>query len=270
MKKPPSLIKWTGSKRSQTHEIVKLFPDAKRYIEPFLGGGAILYHATKLFPVCLGNDIYKPLMNIWDLVKFNPSDLCASYEYNWNLLQENFPEYYYEVRTKFNSTKNGKDLLFLSRTCTNGIIRFNKSGEFNNSLHLSRRGMKPDKFKSIVFDWFENLKTTHFFCDDFCQFENEINKNDFLYLDPPYFNSRNRYTNNLEPDKLFNFLETANNIGSKWALSFDGTRGNDDFQGDIPKELYKNHKLLHSGNSAVKKVLSSKIEIVHESLYMNY
>ncbi|MDX5584113.1 MAG: DNA adenine methylase [Aureibaculum sp.] len=270
MKKPPSLIKWTGSKRSQSEEIVKLFPEAKRYIEPFLGGGSILYHASQHFSTCLGNDIYNPLIDIWNLVKNDPKELCHSYEQEWNLLQDTFPEHYYKVRSRFNSEKNAKDLLFLSRTCTNGIIRFNKSGEFNNSLHLTRRGMQPEKFKSIVFDWSIRLKKTSFTCGDFNLLKNSITKNDFLYLDPPYINSKNRYISNLEPEKLFIFLENINETGAKWALSFDGTRGDNDFRSEIPKELYVNKKLLHSGNSAVKKVLSSKVEVVYESLYMNY
>lgn len=270
MKKPPSLIKWTGSKRSQAEEIVKLFRPATRYLEPFLGGGSILYHATEYFPTCIGNDVYKPLIEIWNLVKTNPTEVCDGYEYDWNLLQSKFPEHYYEVRNRFNSRESAKDLLFLSRTCTNGIIRFNKSGKFNNSLHVTRRGMQPETFKSIVFDWSARLQNTSFYFGDFMMLENEITKNDFIYMDPPYLNSKNRYISNLEIDKLFNFLETLNNIGAKWALSFDGTRGDSDLQVPIPKELYKSQKLIHSGNSAVMKVLSSTIEAVHEAVYMNY
>ena len=270
MKKPPSLIKWTGSKRSQAEQIANIFPNAKRYIEPFLGGGSILYHATSHFPICIGNDLYKPLIDIWEQVKTNPVDVYNTYKEDWEALQKKFPEYYYDVRSRFNLNKNGNDLLFLTRTCTNGIIRFNKDGDFNNSLHVTRRGMQPEKFKLIVLDWSVKLKNTSFTCGDFSVLEEEITKNDFLYLDPPYLNSKNRYISNLEPEKLFNFLEKINSIGAKWAMSFDGTRGSNDFRTEIPKELFQNQKLFHSGNSAVKKVLSSKVEPVHESIYMNY
>jgi DNA adenine methylase len=270
MNKPPSLIKWTGSKRSQSEDIVKLFPKAKRYIEPFLGGGSILYHATKHYDKCIGNDIYEPLIGLWDLVKSDPYNVCDRYEREWNFLQESFPEHYYKVRSRFNAKKEASDLLFLSRTCTNGIIRFNKAGEFNNSLHLTRRGMQPKRFKAIVFAWFARLANTTFSCGDFEELKKTVTKDDFLYMDPPYLNSKNRYISNLEEQKLFGFLEFLNTTGAKWALSFDGTRGENDLRADIPKELYKTNKLLLSGNSAVRKVLSSTVEVVHESIYTNY
>ena len=70
--------------------------------------------------------------------------------------------------------------------------------------------------------------------------------------------------------KLWDFLELANSKGAKWALSFDGTRGENDLVAEVPKELYKSHNLLKAGNSAVKKVLSSSVEEVKESIYLNY
>ena len=270
MNKPPSLIKWTGSKRLQSIEISKHFPQAKRYHEPFLGGGSVLFFATKHFDDCIASDIYTPLITLWSRVKNEPEIVIDTYRKEWKSLQQDFPKYYYKVRERFNEKQSEHDLLFLSRTCANGIIRFNNKGEFNNSLHVTRKGMNPNNFERIVIEWSKQLVNTTFLNTDYSELINNANKEDFFYLDPPYYNSKNRYMNNLKYDCFLDFLEKLNSKGSKWALSFDGTRGNEDLTVDIPKELYKHHYYLQTGNYAVKKVLSSKLEKVSESLYLNY
>lgn len=270
MRTPPSLIKWTGSKRSQSAAIAAQFPEAERYIELFLGGGSILYHASQKYSRCIGNDVYRPLIDIWNSVKVNPEDVVETYSDNWSKLQNEFPDYYYLIRDSFNKTKNCNDLLFLSRTCTNGIIRFNQKGYFNNSLHVTRKGMKPDGFKKIVESWSNRIQHTEFTSHDFSFYKDQITSRDFIYLDPPYANSNNRYIENLDQEKLWSFLEHVNTVGAKWLMSFDGFRGDIDLTASVPKELFKRHKLLAAGNSAVKKVLSSSMEEVRESIYLNY
>lgn len=266
---PPSLIKWTGSKRLLAQKIQKYIPDNyHRYFEPFLGGGSILFN--NCYNIAFANDIYSPLIEIWDKVKNNPDYVVDRYKLDWMMLQENFPNHFYIVRDRFNKTFDGMDLLFLSRTAVNGIIRFNNKGEFNNSLHLSRRGMTPEKFEKIVFQWHERLKNTHFFNLDFQEFLEETSKNDFVYLDPPYANSSNRYIKNLDVDELFNVLDRLNSKDVKWALSFDGSRGNNDMRYSFPKELYKTSISINTGSSKVSQVLNSEKVDVLETLYVNY
>jgi DNA adenine methylase len=268
--KPKSLIKWTGSKRSQASEIASYFPSSDRYFEPFLGSGAILYFATKHFKKCFASDLYNPLISIWEFVKNNPTAFSENYKLNWNNLQSDFPDYYYKVRDRFNNVKNPVDLNFLMRTCVNGIVRFNKKGDFNNSLHVSRRGMKPHLYEKIVDEWHLLLKTVEFKSCDYTAILDHVTKGDFVYLDPPYFNSSNRYIEDLNYDKFLSFLEKLNSLGVMFALSFDGLRGNDNFSVTLPEELYRTHKLICNGHSAVKNVLSSEKTLVHESLYLNY
>ena len=115
----PSLIKWTGSKRLQAIEIQKYIPDKfNRYFEPFLGGGSILFNNSSHKSLC--NDIYTPLIDLWKEVKTAPSVVIEQYTNDWLKLQKDFPNYYYEVRDRFNSKYKGLDLLFLSRTTVNG------------------------------------------------------------------------------------------------------------------------------------------------------
>ncbi len=65
LKQVPSLIKWTGSKRSQAKKISKFFPKFKRYFEPFLGGGSVMYYASeRSVNGCLASDLYTPLIDL--------------------------------------------------------------------------------------------------------------------------------------------------------------------------------------------------------------
>ncbi|MDD2708848.1 MAG: DNA adenine methylase [Verrucomicrobiae bacterium] len=264
----PSLIKWTGSKRAQALRIVDLFPSFDRYFEPFLGGGALLYFAGP--HASFAGDIYKPLVDFWKQVQTAPGQIIHSYEREWRKLQAGPPGHFYKVRERFNRAPNPFDLCFLTRTCVNGIIRFNDKGHFNNSFHLSRRGMSPDRFAAAVKDWGEKLRHVTFHCGDYEETLSGIRKNDFAYLDPPYAGSRNRYVKNLDQNRLFKVLDRLSTRGTKWALSFDGTRDRVDLRTELPPSLYKRHFLLSSGHSLVKKVLSGNVQEVRESLYLNY
>ncbi|MYC34086.1 MAG: DNA adenine methylase [Chloroflexi bacterium] len=264
----PSLIKWTGSKRSQAATIARFAPQHRRYFEPFLGGGALLFLLGN--PKAIAGDIYPPLINLWQIVKEEPSELISNYATQWQLLQDNLPEYYYQVRERFNGEPNPFDLNFLTRTCVNGIIRFNNEGKFNNSFHLSRKGMQPDRFAKIVTQWHEAVQNVSFQCSDYADTLSDARDGDFVYLDPPYAGNRMRYTANLDLERFFRYLEDLNKRNVKWALSFDGHRGEGTISQTIPGDLYKRFLLVPSGNSAVGKVLNGPIEAVHESLYLNY
>lgn len=279
----PPLLKWTGSKRSQAASIVELMPPYERYFEPFVGGGAVLYHAA--VPGSVAGDLYRPLIELWQLVQTEPERLIDDYRRQWMLLQEELdglgdawktaaelqlPRYYYEVRDRFNRNPNPLDLNFLLRTCVNGIVRFNSTGQFNNSFHLSRRGMHPERFAKSVAAWSPRLQGVRFVCQDYEASVVESRPGDFVYFDPPYAGNQQRYTQNLDCERFFTVLEGLNRRGVRWALSFDGRRGTRDLTYAVPRELYRRQVYLASGNSAVHKVLNGPVEAVQESLYLNY
>lgn len=267
-KRIPSLIKWTGSKRSQASAIRSLMPSYTRYVEPFLGGGAMLFLAA--CPGSIGGDVYRPLIELWKLVQNSPQNVIDDYSRQWNELQRDFPAYYYNVRERFNEHQCPLDLSFLMRTCVNGIVRFNDEGKFNNSFHLSRKGMTPDRFESAVLAWSERLKGVNFICGDYEATLAEAKSGDFVYLDPPYAGNKQRYAEDLNIERFYSVLESLNSRGIKWAWSFDGQRGDMGFIQAVPSHLYKRHLMLASGNSAVGKVLNGPVEAVQESLYLNY
>jgi site-specific DNA-methyltransferase (adenine-specific) len=278
----PSLIKWTGSKRSQANAIARLMPSYRRYIEPFLGGGAVLYAAA--VPGSVAGDAYEPLIHLWRLIQAEPGKVVSDYERKWSTLRkeldavnvsntkkgDGLPRFYYAVRKRFNETHDPLDLNFLMRTCVNGIVRFNDEGGFNNSFHLSRKGMEPERFKGMVDSWNSVIQGVEFVCQDYAATVSAAERDDFVYFDPPYAGNKQRYIEDIDLERFFSTLEELNRRGVKWALSFDGRRGGRDLTHAVPATLFRRQLMIPSGNSAVNKVLNGPVERVEESLYLNY
>lgn len=264
------VIKWSGSKRSQVNKILEYVPEFDTYYEPFVGGGSIMYGISPDKAVC--SDISAPLIELWELIKNNPLELSKDYEKKWKLMKKEGHQVYYDIRDSFNETFTGYDLLFLSRTCVNGMIRFNLKGEFNNSLHHNRDGIKPETLKKIIFDWSEKIKDIEFKNVDYKEATKNATKNDFIYLDPPYFNTKGRYygLNTIDFDEFYLYLEDLNKRKIKFILSFDGITNKKDYSVDLPKHLYKRHIHIHSGNSSFDQVMNGEKNKVYESLYLSW
>ncbi len=263
------VIKWSGSKRSQAVAIKAFFPASyHRYYEPFVGGGSILYTANPERSIC--GDTCSPLIALWTQIRDNPAKLGDEYLFRWTRLQEEGYTAYYEIRDDFNREKSPYDLLFLSRTCVNGLIRFNDKGEFNNSLHYSRPGIHPDSLRHIIMDWSMRIQGTEFLAQDYEVTTDSAQPGDIIYLDPPYFHTKGRYSGKIDYERFLAYLDRLNSRGVKYILSFDGIRGNENYTVDLPEELYKRHELLPSGNSTFRKVIDKETEKVLESLYLNY
>lgn len=263
------VIKWSGSKRSQSEKIKSFLPYSfDTYYEPFIGGGSMLYAINPQKSIC--GDICLPLIDLWNEIRDNPEKLAKGYEARWTRLQNDGHLVYYEIRNDFNKRKSPYDLLFLSRTCVNGLIRFNNQGEFNNSLHHSRPGINPNSLRDIILDWSARIQGARFIAGDYSDTTEEAKANDIVYLDPPYFHTKGRYFGTIDYERFLNYLEDLNVRGVKYLLSFDGLRGREDYTVNLPKELYKRHELIPSGNSTFKKVIDKETEKVLESLYLNF
>ncbi|MCI8746520.1 MAG: Dam family site-specific DNA-(adenine-N6)-methyltransferase [Lachnospiraceae bacterium] len=263
------VIKWSGSKRSQSDKIKSYLPNRfNTYYEPFIGGGSMLYAIQPQKAVC--GDICVPLIDLWNEIKNNPGKLAEEYRIRWERLQKEGYQAYYNIRDIFNKEHQPEDLLFLSRTCVNGLIRFNANGDFNNSLHHTRPGIAPDSLKKIIFDWSGHIQCAKFVAQEYFETTKEAKRGDLVYLDPPYFHTKGRYYGTIDFECFLSYLEFLNQKGIKYMLSFDGIRGNDNFTVNLPKELYKRHELIPSGNSSFKKVIDKENIQVLESLYLNW
>lgn len=268
------VIKWSGSKRSQSKDIVSRFSKSiETYYEPFVGGGSVLYqliHSDVQVKEYICSDFNPDLIKLWNEIKENPEELAKSYEKLWTELNsiedgDERKEYFYAVRSRFNEHKNPHDFLFLSRTCTNGLIRYNQKGEFNTSLHFSRKGINPKTLNNIILDWSNklndrNVKFIHRSYEDVTTKEG-----DFLYLDPPYANTKGMYFGAIDYELLWNWMREQQ---ARYMLSFDGVSGVEDSTYDVPRGLYSQHIYLDSGSSPFKRTVALKNEMVRESLYI--
>ena len=269
------VIKWSGSKRSQAEEILKHFPKKiDTYYEPFCGGCSMLKRLLSSdievsHYVC--SDINNDLISLWNMIKNNPREVSYHYEQLWLELNKyedrgKKREYYNYIRDRFNKEHNPLDFMFIMRTTTNGMPRYNSSGEFNNSFHITRNGILPVTLDEIIFMWSKclNEHNVEFRC---CSYE-EISpkKGDFVYLDPPYANTKGMYFGGINLETLFNWLR---NCESSYVMSFDGVSGDVDSTYKVPEDVYNKHLYIKSGNSSFKRTIGkSNDSIVYESLYI--
>lgn len=269
------VIKWSGSKRSQAEEILKYFPqEIDTYYEPFCGGCSVLRRlleadiSVKKY-VC--SDINEDLINLWNMIKKEPMEVINHYTELWGILNKDSDldrkrEYFNEVRNRLNKEHNPLDFMFIMRTTTNGMPRYNKSGAFNNSFHITRNGIKTETFKDIVYEWSEllNKNDVEFHCLDYSMIK--PNKEDLVYLDPPYNSTKGMYYGKIDNDLLFEWLKKLSCV---YIMSYDGKSGDIDNTYDLPTDLYDKHIYLKSGNSSFKRTIGKSIDsMVYESLYI--
>ena len=273
------VIKWSGSKRSQAKAISSYIDkDYGTYYEPFCGSCALLAYILDVLPYRFQrfviSDLNQDLISSYSLIKSDPNAVVSGYCRMWNEMNceqntiEDKKKYFEQVRARLNEYHDPIDFIFVMRTTTNGMPRYNSNGEFNNSFHITRNGINPDKFEKIVLEWSHmlNMNNVEFKC---CSFDEIIpSKNDLLYLDPPYANTKGMYFGGFDNSKLFEYL---GNVKCNWMMSYGGIAGDENLITDVPKELYKRHELLKSGNSSFRRIIGNNLHCdVMESLYLNF
>ena len=238
MKPLQPVIKWSGSKRTVASQLGDFFLPAKTYYEPFVGGGAMMPFAKA--NKGKASDIIPELIALWNEIKNNPELVATEYETRWNKLQNEGHQVFYEVRDVFNKTKNPLDFLFLTRTCLNGMIRYNNAGEFNNSLHLTRPGIAPKRLSTIIYQWHQIIRKFEFLNVDYRECLADVKEGDFVFLDPPYGGTKSRYTQTpFSLNEFYQTLDLLNSKGVNWMLTFDGSSGDRNYSYAPPEELYK-------------------------------
>jgi DNA adenine methylase len=263
------VIKWSGSKRAIAPLLASLLPDAPRYFEPFVGGGAML--PFRLCQAAIAGDVIAELIEVWRAIRDTPELTADEYETRWERLQAEGHTAYYAIRDSFNATRNPHDLLFLTRTCVNGLIRFNSNREFNNSLHHTRPGIAPDRLRQVIHQWSHIVQGVEFVAADYRQTLAPVRAGDLVFLDPPYGGTRGRYVPvEFNLDEFYSELERLNRVGAKWVLTFDGKAGNRSYAAEIPSALYKVRSALPTGNSPFTKLMKTGVDAVVESVYLNF
>lgn len=269
------VIKWSGSKRSQAEEILQYFPkEIDTYYEPFCGGCSMLKRLLSSdikvnHYMC--SDLNSDLISLWNEIKNNPRKVSDHYTQLWLELNKDDDkdrkrEFFNTIRERLNREHNPLDFMFIMRTTTNGMPRYNSVGEFNNSFHVTRDGILPVKLDEIIFMWSSilNEKDVQFRC---CSYEEILpRKNDFVYLDPPYANTKGMYYGGIDLPTLFGWLR---NCKAPYIMSFDGISGEVDNTHTVPEDVYTKHLYIKSGNSSFKRTIGkSNDSMVYESLYI--
>jgi DNA adenine methylase len=212
-------LKWAGGKRWLTHSYFHLFPDNyERYIEPFLGGGAIFFRLSPNEAI-LG-DINYELIETYNAIKTNwrkVVELLSSHQ------KHHSHDYYYEIRSSIPNTKakRAARFIYLNRTCWNGLFRVNLAGEFNVPIGTKSTVISDeDNFKG----WAKILRHAKLLQRDFEILVDEARKNDLLFVDPPYTVTHNlngfvKYNERLfsweDQERLFHALCRAKHRGVK-------------------------------------------------------
>lgn len=273
------IIKWSGSKRLQSEQIISYFPKYIRtYYEPFCGGCSVLYQLLvsdeKFAHDFVCSDTNSDLIDLWDTIKDNPEGLFTEYERMWNEMRtlgtgKAKREYFENIRDEFNNTRDSFLFFFLTRTCTNGMPRYNKYQNFNASLHLTRDGIKPKRLKPVIMNWsyLLNENEVTFRCCEYSDIFNEVEEEDLLYLDPPYDNTRSgRYFGRVKYEDFFEQLRILDSKCIKFVLSFDGKDGSI----EVPKDCYENRVYIDSKPGSFRRTLEGRTnDDVYESLYWN-
>lgn len=277
---PPKtqLLKWVGNKQKFAVEITKYFPvDYGRYIEPFLGSGAIL--ATVAPHNGIGSDTFKPLMEIWGMLKKNPKALIQWYSDRRNLIGKlSKEEVYAKILDSYNANPNGPDFLFLSRSCYGGIVRFRKSDGFMSTPCGVHDPISVVSFSIRVNEWRNRLRNVDFFNCDYKESFSLAKFEDLIYCDPPYSHSQSILygAQDFRLAELLVEIEHAKSKGVRVALSIDGHKKSGNYICDlpIPSGLFEREIFVNCGRSMLRRFQlegqTLKDENVSDRLLLTY
>ena len=167
-----------------------LFRSFDTYFEPFLGGGALLFHllTRKEGITCSVSDLNSDLVLAYTTIRDRIDNLIQSLKNHEKNYQKNSKEYYYNIRdsTPRSEIEKTSRLLFLNRTCFNGLYRVNSSGKFNVPLgrYTNPNIVNEENLRSVSSILQSNKVSIK--CRDFESVLNDAKKGDLVYFDPPY------------------------------------------------------------------------------------
>lgn len=183
------IVKWVGGKRQLLKSIIPLIPrNYTSYCEPFLGGAAVFFSQQP--NVSVVNDANADLISMYQIIKDSPDDLIAYLK-----KQKNTSEWFYKVRAldrdpveykKMSTVEKAGRLIYLNKTCYNGLFRVNAAGEFNSPFG---RYKHPDFVNEIAIraaSNFLNESDCTLMSGDYSLVKKHLEKGAFVYLDPPY------------------------------------------------------------------------------------
>lgn len=186
------VVKWVGGKRQLLPEIKKYSPKKyNTYFEPFVGGGAVLFELQPKNAIV--NDINKELINLYSVIKNNVDDLIE--KLSDTETYSNTSDCYYRVReldrepqkyNKMTGVDRAARILYLNKTCYNGLYRVNSMGEFNSPFGSYKNPNIVNSITLKAVSKYFNESNIKFLNGDFEKTVKNAKKDDFVYFDPPY------------------------------------------------------------------------------------
>lgn len=263
MAKP--ILKWAGGKTQLLKTIELHLPKKlkenkiKKYVEPFVGGGALFFYLKQNYNIKQAyiSDINEELVLLYRVIQTNVNDLIYKLLVYEDMFftknnQDLQSELFYKVRDEFNQTKQNTNyerifdfeinrvaqLIFLNKTCFNGLFRVNKSGYFNVPFGKYKKPSICDK--QNLLDISQLLQETTISHNDFSNIPQEFLEDSFIYFDPPYrplnqtssFTSYTKFDFNDEKQKeLSTFFKTISSNNYLMLSNSDpkNNNTNDDF-----------------------------------------
>lgn len=188
---PKPFVKWAGGKRQLIPILNENLPKSfGTYYEPFLGGGALLFHilTERDGQKCSISDLNSDLVLAYTTIRNRIDELISSLKSHEKNYQKNSKSYYYLIRESNPRSEIEKTsrLLFLNRTCFNGLYRVNSKGKFNVPLgrYTNPNIVNEDNLRSVS-DILQSSKVS-IKCRDFEAVLRDAKKGDLVYFDPPY------------------------------------------------------------------------------------
>ncbi len=179
-------LKWAGGKRWIVAKSAFKIPEyTGRYIEPFLGGGAVFFHSSPLKSIL--SDVNPRLIDTYQAIK---TDWKAVLEHLRLHQVAHSDAHYYETRQTWSDDiyMRAAQFLYLNRTCWNGLYRENLRGEFNVPRGTKNKVIFDDEDFSLVS---ARLEGAELHCCDFEAVISMASEGDFVFLDPPYTTAHN-------------------------------------------------------------------------------
>ncbi len=213
-----TFLKWAGGKNWLIKDYSYLIPKKfERYIDPFLGGGSVYFYLEPQKAIL--SDVNSELITTYLAIQ---KDWRKTYRKLQEHQRRHNDKYFYEIRSKHprEMTSIAARMIYLNRTCFNGIYRVNRNGEFNvprGSKNNVLTGNEKFDQRSLL------LKNALIKCSDFEQTIDEAKEGDLLFCDPPYAildeQSFVGYTKDIfdwnDQIRLANALKSAKNRGVK-------------------------------------------------------
>lgn len=304
MKTIKPFVKWAGGKNSLIPQITKYYPyelkngSIERYIEPFVGGGAVLIDILQKYEVkeAYAFDINIDLINCYNVIKNNVEELISKLDKKEKeflvLNDEERQIYFYDIRAEYNSyklkdeldVKRATEFIFLNRTCFNGLYRVNKDGKFNVPCGRYKNPTVCDA--SNLRNLSKLIQNVVFEYGDYTKSEKYVNDNTFVYFDPPYrplsvtsgFTSYTKEDFNDDNQKeLAKYYNRLNLKNAKLMLSNSNPKNvneNDNFFENIYNGFYINEvsakRMINSNAKGRGEISELLITNYEEQLKWNY